>query len=134
MGSPDKPCREFRPPPNLIPRLRAWEDKVEGVRAVESVPRWLYRLCGQLDTTVGGLWREESPYREGELMSSGRSSGPEIGRVGTLGESSGMCGSQRLQKDVGKAYLWPETPKPPASCRPHSPADNTEVGHMKACE
>lgn len=48
-----------------------------------------------------------------------------------LGEGSGMCGSQRLQKYVRKVFLWPETAKPPATCRPHSPAESTEVGLWK---
>lgn len=62
MRSPDKtaskPCGEFHPLPSLIRWPRAWESKVGGVRSVERVPRWLCRLCGQLDTTVGGPWRE----------------------------------------------------------------------------
>lgn len=64
----------------------------------------------------------------------GGGSGPEIGRVGTLGEGFGMCGSQSLQKDVREVYLWPETAKSPASFGPHSPAESAEVGHMGACE
>lgn len=58
IGFPDKtaskPCREICPPPHLIPWPRAWEGKVGGVRSVESVPRWLCRLCGQLDTNYCG--------------------------------------------------------------------------------
>jgi hypothetical protein len=30
-----------------------------------------------------------------------------------LGDGSGMCGSQRLQKDVRKVFLWTEAAKPP---------------------
>lgn len=75
------------------------------------------------------------PYSGGELMGQGLwvRNGENTERVGALGEGSGMCGSQRLQKDVRKVFLWPETAKSPASCRLHSPAESTEVGHMEAC-
>lgn len=60
--------------------------------------------CTVLWEAFGG---REVPYSDGELM--GRElwarNREDTERVWALGDSSGMCGFQQLQKDVRKVFL-----------------------------
>lgn len=59
-----KPCRKFfphTPPPQLDPTAQGLGRQVGGVSSVESAPRWLCGLCGQLHILWEALRGMEVP-------------------------------------------------------------------------